>query len=177
MVYKSGDKPKKLGFPWMTKDGYLDLTKLPIDVIEAQAVSDDGEKFRSACRILGLMASAGRIEAEVFLYGLLSYFAGDTARKQSVIEALGHVPTRKSAESLFSELEKTTSSNSTRSYIDSVLRAFRSFPLDLVEGGFRRMLSDRRWSYKMKRKFMEFLDDAEFRHQKPARSWSDDEQD
>jgi len=177
MVTKSGDKLKKLGVPWITKDGYLDLTKLPIDVIEAQAVGDDGEKFRSACQILGLMASAGRVEAGVFLSGLLKYFAGDTAKKQSVIEALGQVPTRESAESLFMELEKTTSSNSTRTYIDSVLRAFRSFPLDLVEGGFRRMLSDRRWSYRMKRKFMELLDDAEFRHQKPARSWSDDEQD
>ena len=47
MVYKSGDKLKKLGVPWITKAGYLDLTKLPIDVILAQAVGDDGEKFRT----------------------------------------------------------------------------------------------------------------------------------
>ena len=63
MAYRKKQIP--ILVPWITKAGYLDLTKLPIDVILAQAVGDDGEKFRSACRILGLMASAGRIEAEI----------------------------------------------------------------------------------------------------------------
>ena len=36
---------KKLNAPWMTRDGYLDLTKFPIDSILTQTVGDDGEKF------------------------------------------------------------------------------------------------------------------------------------
>jgi hypothetical protein len=49
MVPKSGDILKKLNVPWITKDGYLDLTKFPIDSTLKQAVADEVEKFRSAC--------------------------------------------------------------------------------------------------------------------------------
>lgn len=169
MISKSDDMQKKLNVPWVTKDGYLDLTKFPIDSTLKQAVGDEGEKFRSACRILASMASAGRTEAGVFLYGLLTFYAGDTAKKQSVVEALGQEQTLRASEVLFGELENTASSNSTRGYIDTVLKALRSFPLDLVEGGFQRMLSDRKWSYRMKQKFREFLEEAEYRHQRRTR--------
>lgn len=77
--------PRILNVPWITKDGYLDLAKFPIDSTLTQAVGDDGEKFHSACRILGSMASAGRTKAGVFLYGLPTFCAGGMAKKQSVV--------------------------------------------------------------------------------------------
>jgi len=166
MVPKNGDMLKKLNVPWITKDGYLDLTKFPIESTLKQAVGNEGEQLRSACRILGSMASSGRTEAGVFLYGLLTFCAGNTAKKQAVIEALGQVRTQRAAELLFGELENTASSNSTRGYIDTVLKALRSFPLDLVERGFQQMLSDRKWSYRMKQKFRALLEEAEYRHQR-----------
>jgi hypothetical protein len=161
---------KKLKVPWITKEGYLDLNKFPIDSTLKQAIGNEGEKFHSACRILGSMASAGRNEAGVFLYGLLAFHAEDTAKKQSVVEALGQVRTQRAAELLFGELENTVSSSSTRGYIDAILKALRSFPLDLVERGFQRMLSGRKWSHRMKQKFREFLEEAEYRHQRQTRA-------
>jgi hypothetical protein len=57
--------------PWITKEGYFDPTKFPIDSVLKQAISDDDGEFRSGLRTLGLMNSQGRKEAGVFLLGLL----------------------------------------------------------------------------------------------------------
>lgn len=153
-----------LNVPWITKDGFLDLTKLPIDSTLAQAVGDDTEGFRSACQLLGSMASAGRTAAAVFLYGLLTFCHDDLTRKELVVQALGYVKTRQAAHLLFEELNRTESSNTTRGYINAVLKALERFPLECVEDGFERLLSDPKWSYKMKRKFREILDEMEYRN-------------
>jgi hypothetical protein len=155
--------PKKYNEPWITEDGHLDLAKFPIDSILTQAVGGDQEKFDSACRLLGAMVHAERTEAEVFLFGLLTFCADDLAKKRSVAEALGEAKTRQAAELLFGELERTPSSNATRKYIDAVLRSLRRFPLNLVGGRFRRMIADRKWSYKMKQKFEDTLEEVEYR--------------
>lgn len=152
-----------LNVPWVTKDGFLDLTKFPMESTLAQAVGDDTERFRSACQVLGSMASAGRTPASVFLYGLLTFCRDDLARKEPVVEALRYVRTRQAAHLLFEELNRTESSNSTRGYINTVLKVLEGFPLECVEDGFERLLSDPKWSYKMKRKFREIVDEMEYR--------------
>jgi len=53
----------------LLKDGYFDFTKYPIDSILKQSIGSSEEKFYSACNILGAMASAGRKEAGIFLFG------------------------------------------------------------------------------------------------------------
>jgi len=153
----------ELDVPWITKDGFLDLTKLPMEPTLIQAVGDDIEEFRSACRLLGLMASAGRTSVSVFLYGLLAFCRDDLTRKEAVVGALGYVKTRQAAQLLFDELNRIESSNTTRGYINAVLKALGGFPLECVEDGFERLLSDPKWSYKMKRKFSEILDEIEYR--------------
>jgi len=163
MLRKKGVRVDDLDVPWITKDGYLDLTKLPIDSTLAQAVGDDLEECRSACRLLGSMASAGRAAASVFLYGLLTFWRDDVTRKESVVEALGYVRTSQAAQLLFDELDRTESSNSTRGYISAVLKALERFPLECVEDGFAKILSDPNWSYKMKRKFREIVEVIEYR--------------
>ena len=55
--------------PWITKEGFLDSTKFPIDNVLKHALSDDDRVFRSGLRILRLMSHEGRIEAGVFLMG------------------------------------------------------------------------------------------------------------
>ncbi|MBW2333313.1 MAG: hypothetical protein JRF08_07790 [Deltaproteobacteria bacterium] len=57
---------KELKVPWITKDGYLDLGKIPIDGILEQTLSKDFDKFRSGCGILQSMHNHERIEAGIY---------------------------------------------------------------------------------------------------------------
>jgi hypothetical protein len=110
------------------------------------------------------MYSAGKMEAAVFLYGLLILYRNDTKRKESIVDALGHVKTPESADLLFRELSQTESSNSTRGYINAILKSLTYFPLNLVEDGLNAFLNDSKWSYRMKRKFREILDRLKYRY-------------
>lgn len=150
--------------PWITKDGYLDFSKFPIDSILKQSLSKDDGAFRSACQILASMYSAGKIEAAVFLYGLLILHQNDRKRKEPVINALRYVKTAETADLLFRELNQTESSNSTRAYIDTILKSLSYFPLHLIEDGFNNLINDIRWSYKMKQKFGEVLDRIKYEY-------------
>ena len=73
--------------PWITKDGYLDLAKFPIDSVVKQANSAKEKDFRSACRTLASMYDAGRSEAAIFLFGLLTLNSSDIERKKAIVEA------------------------------------------------------------------------------------------
>jgi len=158
--------------PWITQDGYLDLSKFPIDSTLAQAVGDDEERFHEACRMLVSMVYAGRTEAAVFLYGLLRFCGDSRIKKESVVKALGAVATQQSADLLFEEFKRTGSSNSTRSYLTILLKVLRGFPSGLVRDGFEGLLADSRWSYKMRRKFATALEEMECRDGRCAANWS-----
>jgi hypothetical protein len=63
-----------VGFPrWIIAEGTIDLAELPIDGIVKQAIDPKFEWFRSACVLLGGMAGAERLEAGLYLIGLLGY--------------------------------------------------------------------------------------------------------
>lgn len=164
MAKKDKDILKSLNVPWITKDGYLDLSKYPIDSILKQSLSGEERSFRSACTLLASMYSAGRTEAAVYLYGLFILHRNDRGKKELIIEAFGQVKTPEAASLLFSELNQTESSNSTRGYIDVILKSLHYFPLDLVEDGFDALIEDNRWSYRMKRKFTEILDGIRYKY-------------
>ena len=151
-----------MNVPWITKDGYIDLKKIPIDSILRQAVDNNVKEFADACRMLSSMAYAGRVEAGVFLCGLLGYCGKDTTKKEEIVEALSCVRTQQTADLLFAELECTESSNSTRGYINRILKTLAVFPPESVENGFERLLSDPRWTFRMKRKFREILEKIEY---------------
>ena len=53
------------------------------------------------------------------------------------------------------------SSNSTRKYINSILKTLKHFPFELIEEGFEELLNDKKWSYRMKTKFKEIVEFAE----------------
>jgi hypothetical protein len=107
------------------------------------------------------MYFSGRTEAGIFLLGLLKFCGNDMAKKAQVVDALKHVPSRQAADLLFEELELTESSNSSRGYINAILKTLQAFPRQIVEEGFQRLLSESRWSYKMKRRFQEILENIE----------------
>jgi hypothetical protein len=144
----------------------VDLTRIPIDSTLGQALSDDREEFANACRALSAMAHADRAEAGVFLCGLLGYCQNDRTKKEQIVEALGRIKTEQVAGLLFAELENTESSNATRGYINRILEALEEFPETIIKSGFERLLSDPRWTYRMKRKFREILGKSECRNRR-----------
>ena len=158
MAEKEKDILKNLDVPWVTKDGFLDMAKFPIDSTLKQAVGKNEEYFRSSCRTLISMYVAGRLEAAIVLYGLLIHNNNKIERKEIIVEALGHVKTKKSADLLFKELHQTVSSNSTRKYINSILKSLQMFPLENINEGFEALLLEKKWSYRMKNKFKAILD-------------------
>ncbi len=161
MPKKEGEILRELNMPWITKNGYLDWTKFPIDSVLKQAISLTEQDFQSACRILTSMNSAGRFEAGIFLFGLI-HNSDDIARKESIVEALGYIKTKETTDLLFRELRRTVSSNSTRKYIDRILKSLKRFPLEFIEDGFEGLLKDDRWSYRMKKKFREILEGVRY---------------
>jgi len=164
MANKDKDILQRLGVPWVTKDGFVDMAKSPLDGTLKQAVGKDEEEFSSSCRTLVSMNAASRSEAAIFLYGLLIHNKRNIKRKETIVGALGHMKTKESAELLFSELHQTISSNSTRKYINSVLRSLQMFPLEDIKEGFEQLLSERRWSQRMKNKFKAILNGEDFRY-------------
>ncbi len=155
---------KKLGVRWITKDGFLDMAKIPIDFTLKQAVGKNEEEFKSSCRILISMYAADRLEAAILLYGLLIHNNKNIERKEIIVEALGHVKTKESADLLFRELHQTVSSNSTRKYVNSILKSLKMFPLENISEGFEKLLSEKIWSYRMKNKFKAILNGDDFRY-------------
>ena len=164
MPKKEDDILRKLNVPWITKDGYLDLAKFPIDSVLKQAISGKEKDFQSACRTLTSMYAAGRSEAGIFLFGLLIQYADDIVRKEEIVEALGHIKTKATADLLFRELRLIVSSNTTRIYINRVLKSLKRFPLEFIEDGFEDLLTDSKWSYRMKKKFKDIIEEVEYRN-------------
>lgn len=164
MSKKEKDILQDLNIPWITKDGYFDFKKFPIDPILKQSLSDEEQSFRSACSILASMHSAGRTEAAVYLYGLFILNKDNVKRKELIIEVSGQVKTTEMAAILFDELHRIESSSSTRAYIDLILKNLSHFPLSLVKDGFDKLLDEKRWSYKMKQKFKKILDQIRYKN-------------
>lgn len=144
--------------PWLTAQGTLDLTKFPIDPLLRQALAPDQASYRSACTLLGSMCAAGRTEAGVHLLGLLQFYRDDLERLTVAVDNLGHFRVPESVLALVNELQRVSSSNSTRRYLASVLRALSSFPPDLVRKPLRTLAEDESFSVKMRQKFNAILE-------------------
>ena len=147
--------------PWITAEGMLDLVKLPIDSILRDTLSPEFERFRSGCVLLGSMAGSGRAEAGVHLVGLMQYFAADLERLAVVADQLSHFCHESSANALLGELRRVKSSNSTRRYLDQVLRSVTRLPKHLVNAGLEDLAYDCSFSAKMRAKFLNALDSIE----------------
>jgi hypothetical protein len=95
-----------------------------------QALDPDDDRFRTGCTVLGSMCAAGRVEAGVYLLGLVRWYQDDLERLGLVVESL----------SAF------RSDNSTRRDLDRVIRALSRLPRGLVEGPLRSLAEDEAFS-------------------------------
>ncbi|MFQ5738114.1 MAG: hypothetical protein ACE5JX_03825 [Acidobacteriota bacterium] len=155
----SRKKPNR-EIPWITEDGFLDPKKFPIDGILQQTVCQPIEGFQSGCAMLQSMVFHGRIEAGVYLLGLLRHYQDDLERLEVVVDSLQHFKTPECADGLVSELKRVKSSNKTRRYLAKVIDALASLPYEMVEGRLDSLAEDKAFSYKMRRKFVEALEVA-----------------
>jgi len=110
--------------------------------------------------VLHLFDDNGRPEAGVFLIGLFHHVRQDLAKLRQVIRYLPHCEV--TAQLLFEEFDRVKSSNSTRHYLDEVLRTVSRFPLPLVEKGLARLAFDTRFSVRMRTKFESCLDSLRY---------------
>jgi len=137
----------------MTAKGTIDLAELPINGILKQAIDPEFERFRSACVLLGSMAGAGRLEAGLYLIGLLGCYASDLQRLEVIAGQLAHFHHESSANALLAEIRRVRSSNTTRRYLDRLLRSLADLPLRLVKSGLEILAEDTSFSSNMRAKF------------------------
>ncbi len=138
---KAATKSPIIAAPWLTERG-IDLSRVPIDSILLQAVSPVDEEFRSGCSLLRSMSYAGRVEAGVFLLGLIRYYPEDYARLTLIAEALASFPVVATVDTLASELRRVKGSSSTRRYLRRIIDTLAYFPAKLVEDQVQSLSTD-----------------------------------
>src|SRR5208283_5426745 len=122
------------------------------------ALSDDDRVFRSGLRILRLMTHEGGIEVGVVLFGLLVNCEDNWEKRIKIVEAMTGIHTKPCADLLFGELKRVKSSNTTRRYLEAVIRVLSDMPSKLIEEGFRTLAEDSLFSPKMREKFRAVLE-------------------
>jgi len=150
---------KKSNVPWTRNDGGIDFKKIPIEAALNNVIDGNNDELRGRCGVLAFMYNEGKKEAAIFLYGLIAQNYNNIARKEIIIKSLKDIETKEAAEILFNELKYIVSDNTTRGYIDEILKALKHYPTEIIKNGFESLLRDKKWSIKMKRKFEEVLID------------------
>jgi HEAT repeat protein len=139
--------------PWITKDGYLDMLKVPLESTYGRACGDDPQAVRDALGVLSAAAGHGRSEAAVFLLGFFAALPPeDWTLRADTVEALRYVRTPACASLLLAELDRVKSSNSTRRYLDRILDVLVLFPAELVSERLEALACEQRFSSRMRAK-------------------------
>ena len=152
--------PKKLfgNVPWITKEGQFDPAQFPIDSILQQALSDDDQEFTTGLNMLRSMYGHGRMEAGLFLLGVLVNCEDNWEKRIKIVEAMTSIHTKPCADLLFRELKRVKSSNTTRRYLGAVIKVLSSMPSEMIEEGFEALAEDTSFSPKMREKFRAVLE-------------------
>ena len=138
---------------WITPDGFLDVSKFPLEPLIKQTLDDDKELFRAGCTMLGSKAARGGLEAGIYLVGLFAYYRDRPERCGVVVSALSSFPHAMAAEVLIGELHRVESSNATRRYLGEVLDALTRLPRELWDTRLSAMAGDTHFSPRWRRKF------------------------
>jgi len=148
---------------WLSERGELLPQKLPLDPTLARATSGDKGECREAVRVLGMMQRSGRVEAGIYLMGLLAAAPDDWEWRTAIVEALHGFDTEGCARLLFGELRAVKGSNTTRRYRDAVLKTLAALPAESTRAGFMEMLEDPTCSQRTREKVRCILDGADLR--------------
>jgi hypothetical protein len=146
---------------FITKAGQMTFSQIPLDQPAKDSLNIDDYKFRNACRLLGSMVSENRIDAGLFLIGLLVYYKGNIKRLEVIVENLKYFINSSCANFLFDELINTESNNTNRIYLNSIIDILSFFPKEMVLERFYDLSVDKRFTYRMKNKFLIIIDKFE----------------
>ena len=81
--------------PWITKDGSVDMGKIPIEYNFQSAIGSNREKAFNSIRIISSASCHGRKDASIFLMGLLVGLPPDDwEMRTAVVEALQYTQNR-----------------------------------------------------------------------------------
>lgn len=149
--------------PWLNERGELLLEKLPLDSTLARAISSDKGECREAVRLLGVMQQSGRVEAGIYLMGLLAGAPDDWEWRTAIVEALHGFDIEGCARLLFGELRAVKGSNTTRRYRDAVLKTLAALPVESTRAGFLAMLEDPTCSQRTREKVRCIMDGDDLR--------------
>ena len=138
---------------WLENGGQLDYSMISIRGNIQDALSDDLETSAQGCQVLGSVSTHGRLDAVIFLLGLLTYYRDDLKRLEAVVEALGFCRTPIVADALFGEIARLKGSNQTRSYLNVTIKKLSWFPKEMVADRFLKMSEDTKNSTRMRAKF------------------------
>ena len=108
--------------------------------------------------LLCSMHGHGRTEAWIFLVGLLATCEDNWDKRISIVEAMRGIDTKLIADLLFSELKRVKSSNTTRRYMETLIKVLSRMPLELVKEGFEALAEEKLFSPKMRDKFRAVLE-------------------
>lgn len=138
---------------WLENGGQLDYSMISIRGNIQDALSDDLETSAQGCQVLGSVSTHGRLDAVIFLLGLLTYYRDDLKRLEAVVEALGFCRIPIVADALFGEIARLKGSNQTRSYLNVTIKKLSWFPKEMVADRFLKMSEDTKNSTRMRAKF------------------------
>ncbi|HVM75400.1 MAG TPA: hypothetical protein VMT75_07130 [Candidatus Saccharimonadales bacterium] len=149
--------------PWLNERGEFLPGKLPLDATLARAISGDKRECREAVGVLRMMQQSGRVEAGIYLMGLLAAAPDDWEWRTAIVEALHGFDIEGCARLLFSELRAVKGSNTTRRYRDAVLKTLATLSVGLTRAGFAAMLEDPTCSQRTRDKVCCILDGVDDR--------------
>lgn len=140
--------------PWLTEEG-INFSKVPLDLVARQALAPTIEEVRGACGVLAQIACVGRLDADVYLIGLLRYYQDHPERRRAVVNALGLSTSAAAADALADEFRRVESSNTTRTYLNSVLKALSRMGPELAVPRLEALAEEPGFSARMRTKFRE----------------------
>jgi hypothetical protein len=147
--------------PWMTEDGF-DYSKYPIENLAKDVLSQDDEKFRNAVRMIIQMSIVNREDALIVLFGLFEYYKNDIKKLETIANNLVVINNSKFVDLLFNQINNTKSTNTTRIYLNLIIKSLSRYPPELVLEGFEKLLENKSFSYRMRIKFKDIIDELKY---------------
>ena len=102
----------------------------------AMKISDNRQEYLPAVTLLRTMYNHGRMEAGVYLLGLVLASGDDWRKRTAVVTALYDVQSEGCVKVLFGQLKTVKSTSATRGYLKEVIDVLSSMRPTLVRQGF-----------------------------------------